>query len=279
MKSKHKNLRKVAITKDNTNTQQHIAAIHESKLPVLSSPTPNVKLWKSTKGNVYKKVNQRFIKGSLPPLSSSSSSPSSLSSPSSSSSSSSTISHTRLSCYSKREENSGGETNGNIIKDVKDHTKNDRLDSITADKKNTTTEEVLLEINSTLNKNTTSSSNKQSIHYDNNRGKLRDYISNNYQNNRSYYDEFHEAYVRCTKTRQYESAIALYYDIKNKGFHPCDTHLLGLLSICTNKEHLPGALLLFNDLLKSGNTLTETAYMALIRCYSDGEQIGESYTV
>jgi pentatricopeptide repeat protein len=49
--------------------------------------------------------------------------------------------------------------------------------------------------------------------------------------------------------------------------------LTGLLLVCTKKHHLSSALELFNELSELVNQPSETAYMSLIRCYSDNGQI------
>jgi pentatricopeptide repeat protein len=86
-------------------------------------------------------------------------------------------------------------------------------------------------------------------------------------------EQFAEDYKRIMKSRDFEAAMKLYGTIKNLNTSSRTDVLTGLLLVCTKKQHLSSAVELFNELSKLVNQPSETAYMSLIRCYSDNGQI------
>jgi pentatricopeptide repeat protein len=86
-------------------------------------------------------------------------------------------------------------------------------------------------------------------------------------------DQFAEDYKKIMKSRDFEAAMELYGTIKNLNTSSRTDVLTGLLLVCTKKHHLSSAVELFNELSKLVNQPSETAYMSLIRCYSDNGQI------
>ena len=86
-------------------------------------------------------------------------------------------------------------------------------------------------------------------------------------------EKFTEDYKRIMKSRDFEAAMQLYATMKNLNTTSRTDVLTGLLLVCTKKHHLSSALELFNELSELVNQPSETAYMSLIRCYSDNGQI------
>lgn len=89
-------------------------------------------------------------------------------------------------------------------------------------------------------------------------------------------EEFTEEFRHVSRTRDFASAMALYASMKKKKFYPRENVLTGLLSICMRKEHLINALEIYADFFAAGFPPNESAYMSLIRCYSDNGQIDEA---
>lgn len=87
------------------------------------------------------------------------------------------------------------------------------------------------------------------------------------------YEEFTLEFRKVIRNREFLSAVALYARMKSIGFHPRESVLTGLLSICQKKEHLADAKELFAAYSASGIVPNESAYMSLIRCYSDNGEI------
>jgi pentatricopeptide repeat protein len=90
------------------------------------------------------------------------------------------------------------------------------------------------------------------------------------------FEEFSSEFRKVIRSREFETAIALYRRMKEANFYPRETVLTGLLSICQKKEHLTDALAIFADFAAGGIPPNESAYMSLIRCYSDNGQITEA---
>jgi pentatricopeptide repeat protein len=89
-------------------------------------------------------------------------------------------------------------------------------------------------------------------------------------------EEFTEEFRHVSRTRDFTSAMALYASMKKNKFYPRENVLTGLLSICMRKEHLINALEIYADFFAAGFPPNESAYMSLIRCYSDDGQIDEA---
>ena len=70
------------------------------------------------------------------------------------------------------------------------------------------------------------------------------------------------------RAKDFESAMKLYEQLKAEGFPTRPTMYNALLNVCSKKEHLASALQLFNETQRS-----ETAYLALIRCYAAAGEI------
>lgn len=99
------------------------------------------------------------------------------------------------------------------------------------------------------------------------------YGSNKKKNWAEVGEEFTEDYKKVMKSRDFEAAMKLYGTIKNLNTSSRTDVLTGLLLVCTKKHHLSSAVELFNELSKLVSQPSETAYMSLIRCYSDNGQI------
>ena len=82
-------------------------------------------------------------------------------------------------------------------------------------------------------------------------------------------DAFANDFRVVMRSRDYESAMALYKRMIDANYTPNQNLLNGLLSMCQKKSHTVNALELFNDFTMMGITPNETAYMALIRCHTD----------
>ena len=82
-------------------------------------------------------------------------------------------------------------------------------------------------------------------------------------------DVFANDFRVVMRSRDYESAMALYKRMADADYIPNENLLNGLLAICQKKSHMINALELFNDFTMMGITPNETAYMALIRCHTD----------
>ena len=87
------------------------------------------------------------------------------------------------------------------------------------------------------------------------------------------YEEFAIEFRKVIRDREFLPAIALYERMKLIDFRPRESVLTGLLSICQRKEHLANAIELFAAYPASGIVPNESAYMSLIRCYSDNGEI------
>lgn len=99
------------------------------------------------------------------------------------------------------------------------------------------------------------------------------YGSNKKKNWAEVGEEFTEDYKKVMKSRDFEAAMKLYGTLKNLNTSSRTDVLTGLLLVCTKKHHLSSAVELFNELSKLVTQPSETAYMSLIRCYSDNGQI------
>ena len=86
-------------------------------------------------------------------------------------------------------------------------------------------------------------------------------------------DGYAEEFRAVMRSREYDTAMALYERMRESGNTPRQIVLTGLLTICQKKSHLNCALELFNDFSMIGITPNESAYMSLIRCHSDNGQI------
>lgn len=86
-------------------------------------------------------------------------------------------------------------------------------------------------------------------------------------------ERFSEDYKTIMKSRDFDAAMTLYASIKDLNTSSRTDVLTGLLLICTKRHHLSSALELFDELSELVSQPSETAYMSLIRCYSDNGQI------
>ena len=82
-------------------------------------------------------------------------------------------------------------------------------------------------------------------------------------------DVFVDDFRAVMRSRSYESAMVLYKGMVDADYAPSENIITGLLSVCQKRTHIISALELFNDFTMMGITPNETAFMALIRCYTD----------
>jgi pentatricopeptide repeat protein len=84
--------------------------------------------------------------------------------------------------------------------------------------------------------------------------------------------------IECVRTRDYDLALRIFAQVKEQN-RLSATFLYSLLSVCYKAEHLESAQLFFNEILNQGQSPTEQAYLALIRCYSDANRFEESLSL
>lgn len=90
------------------------------------------------------------------------------------------------------------------------------------------------------------------------------------------FEELNCEFRKVIRSREFEPAMALYARMKEANYYSRESVLTGLLSICQKKEHLRDALAIFKDFAAGGIPPNESAFMSLIRCYSDDGQITEA---
>jgi pentatricopeptide repeat protein len=87
---------------------------------------------------------------------------------------------------------------------------------------------------------------------------------------------FNNYSIEVMISRNFESAVVLYAKMKGSKFLPGDSALTALLTTCQKKNHLKKALEMFGDFSVIGSHPNESAYMSLIRCYSDNGEINQA---
>lgn len=91
--------------------------------------------------------------------------------------------------------------------------------------------------------------------------------------------EFADNFKKVMISREFDIAMELLGRMKAEGHKPKSTVLNGLLTLCHTKAHLSCALELFSELFAMDCIPNDSAYTALIRCYSDADQIDTALTL
>lgn len=84
--------------------------------------------------------------------------------------------------------------------------------------------------------------------------------------------------IECVRTRDFDLARSIYVNLKKDNI--ISTNIMySLLGVCEKKEHLEYAIIFFNEIHSAGTSPTEQAYLALIRCYTDGGRTTEAMSL
>eukprot|EP01041_Mallomonas_annulata_P002215 gene2215-4303_t len=89
---------------------------------------------------------------------------------------------------------------------------------------------------------------------------------------------FHALMLKV-RAKDFTESYELYNQIKQFPFQNEKRVNEAMLSVCFKKDHLEFAQEMFNGMVKRKVAPTESAYLALIRCYSDNFQIEEAFAI
>lgn len=87
-----------------------------------------------------------------------------------------------------------------------------------------------------------------------------------------------EDLLECVRTRDFDLARSIYAKLKQDNVTSTEV-MCALIGVCEKKEHLEVAFTFFNEIQSAGMNPTEQAYLALIRCYTDGGRTTEAISL